>query len=543
MTQVSISAATHPENVIDLSTENYPLELEASDWEARMARLVGFIEESDNLEEEFSAVDGEALEDLASIQSALSPSPEIPTEQPLSSNPFAKLGLVGTGTLAIVLLAGTFLSQMMSGSNQKPSNNDIVSPDPRSQSEDESPSPALEAQIETLKTKLALTEQAEDVKAAQQQLRTAKLIPSAQLVTQTQITPSVTTKDPKEVLPDRIPTPPQPLVQPRPLTVARTVTPPSKPASPRPLPSPKPETDEPSVMLTPRPTPNPTPNPLDEWTRLAKLGSYGQVLATERPNNNQNSAPPVRNTDIQQADSNPASNLTPPAPLISQAKQQSPKSLAVGTSAKAVLATAVFGETTRSRNNNDDDKSENKNLFVVRLKEPLKAVDGTIAIPANTELLTEINSLSEQGLVQLNVVKLITQNNGKLTERNLPPNALVIRGSQGKPLIANQFPNQGSSIAGMDLGLFALGGLGKAAELLNRTDSQIIISGGSTTTTSGNSQRNILAGVFEGGINTVVPLISQRNQQAISQMMQRTNIWFMPAGTQVEIYVNQLMQL
>jgi hypothetical protein len=48
---------------------------------------------------------------------------------------------------------------------------------------------------------------------------------------------------------------------------------------------------------------------------------------------------------------------------------------------------------------------------------------------------------------------------------------------------------------------------------------------------------------MEGGTSSVVPQIAQRNQQAIAQMMQRTNIWFLPAGTEVEVYINQLLQL
>lgn len=53
----------------------------------------------------------------------------------------------------------------------------------------------------------------------------------------------------------------------------------------------------------------------------------------------------------------------------------------------------------------------------------------------------------------------------------------------------------------------------------------------------------VLTSLVEGGINTVLLPISQRNQQAISQIkMQRTNIWFLHAGKDIEIYVNQAMQ-
>nr|WP_323808697.1 hypothetical protein [Nostoc sphaeroides] len=213
-----------------------------------------------------------------------------------------------------------------------------------------------------------------------------------------------------------------------------------------------------------------------------------------------------------------------------------------------------------------DEGGQGKNVFVIKSQEALKSKDGTTVIPANTEFLAEITSINEQGLLQMNVTKLISQNNGNPTEQSLPSNAIIIRGTQGKPLIAGKYPGQSSSIASMDLGLFVLGGLGKAAELINRPDTKVLplyggnlgnidngnIENGGNGNANGNgnnyisgyttiteNRRNLLAGVVEGGFNSVVPQIAQRNQQAIAQMSQPTNIWFMQAGTTVELYVNQ----
>lgn len=94
-----------------------------------------------------------------------------------------------------------------------------------------------------------------------------------------------------------------------------------------------------------------------------------------------------------------------------------------------------------------------------------------------------------------------------------------------------------------DAGQFVLGGIGKAAELFNRTESEVITTATGTVVSNRNPRRNIWAGILEGGVRTVVPQITQRNQQAISQMMQRTNVWFLPAGTEVEVYINQSLQL
>jgi hypothetical protein len=326
----------------------------------------------------------------------------------------------------------------------------------------------------------------------------------------------------------------------------------------------KPNTQpQPVVNITP---PSP-PNPFEEWRRLAKLGSYGQVSATDQPSNVAAAPEPANNPQPQEE--TPQQETPAPAPTVSQAQPLGQKSLAIGTTAKAVLATAIFGETTRSGGGDETGEGGAKNVFVIRLKEPLKSTDGAIAFPANTEFLAEIGSLSEQGLLQMNVTKVISQNNGNPTEQSLPNNAMIIRGTQGKPLVANKFPGQSSSIASMDLGLFVLGGLGKAAELINRPDTRVVFpeyppndaQGQSSNpdeqddpenrnpTGRGNyygypitvteNRRNLAAAVVEGGFNSVVPQIAQRNQQAIAQMSQPTNIWFVPAGSTVELYVNQ----
>ncbi|MHC5598888.1 MAG: TrbI/VirB10 family protein [Nostoc sp.] len=530
MTRYSIPAETPPKNGFTLTTDDRQPEVESLDWESQMSRLVGF-------EQESSSTDTPGLEESVTAQEFLSQPQQVQTKQPFSSNPFAKLALVGAATLVIVLVGGVFLSKLMTTSSQKPKN--IVSPEVQSQPTNESSSQQLEADVDTLKTKLALTEQAQLVKAAQQQLRIAKSMPTVALQQ-----PSVSSRGKQEVIPTPAPT----VYIPRTVTVERIV---KVPAS-QPLPLSQVPVVNPTTQPVGNITPSSPPNPFEEWTKLAKLGSYGQVSATDQPNNIA-----AASTPAPEQIPKPNPDETTPAPAVSQAQPQGQKTVAVGSSAKGILATAIFGETTKSTSGNEG--SEQKNVFVIRLQEPLKSTDGAIALPANTEFLAEIRSLSEQGLLQMNVVKVISQNNGNPTERSLPNNAIIIRATQGKPLIANKFPSQRSSIASMDTGLFVLGGLSKAAELINVPDTQILplnstssvpnSNGTGSTTTSSTTittvtqpRRNLAAGVVEGGLNSVVPQIAQRNQQAIAQMSQQTGIWFLPAGTNVEMYVNQVTQ-
>ncbi|MEH2412721.1 hypothetical protein [Nostoc sp.] len=538
MTRYSIPTETPAQNGFTLTTDDHQPEVESLNWESQMSRLVGFEQES--------STDTEGAEESVTAQEFLSQPQEVQTKQPFSSNPFAKLALVGAATLAIVLVGGVFLSKLMTTSSQKPKN--IVSPEARSQPISPSSSQQLAGEVDTLKTKLALTEQAQLVKAAQQQLRIAKSTPTLALQK-----PSVSSKDREKV----IPTPQATVYVPRTVTVERV----APVLAAQPLLSPPVLNTQPVANITP---PSP-PSPLDEWKRLAKLGSYGQVNATNQPIA---SAPELpNNPQPQQQTPNPNPNQTTPAPAVSQAQPQGQKTVPVGNSARAVLATAIFGEST-TKSSGGNEEGEAKNVFVIRLTEPLKSTDGAIAVPANTEFLAEIRSLSEQGLLQMNVVKVISHSNdGNLTEQSLSNNAIILRATQGKPLIANKFPSSSSSIASMDAGLFILGGLGKAAELVNRPDTKLVpytisssngtIDGESTNNNTNNNtntststglttitenRRNLAAGVLEGGLNSVVPQIAQRNQQAIAQMSQQTNVWFLPAGTNVEIYANQPTQ-
>jgi hypothetical protein len=556
MTRYSIPSENLPQNLVS------PPELDSLDWESRMAKLVGLVEESSSVNtDEAVAVEEESTSSLQ----PLSDPQEVRTKESLSSNPFAKLGLVGAGTLGIVLVAGVFLSQLMNTGKQQPKKNNVSM---RSQPISDLRPQQLQSELETLKTKLALTEQAEAVKAAQQKLRLQKPTP-----TQVASRPVSRTQPPAPVnrvrIPvERIPTPVRTVYVPRVVTVERVVKAPAvplKPANPKILPSPLPivaANTQPIVTATPKPTP--TPDPLQEWARLAKLGSYGMVSVTG--NSVQAATPttptpaptpiPVRNTRLQATNTEPDNE--PPedsTPAFSQTKQQTPKSVAVGTRAKAVFATAVYGETTRSTNSNKKDES-GKDVFVARLKEPLKSVDGAIALPAKTEFLVQVRSISEQGFLQLDVVKVILPNNNSFTEKSLPANAITVRATEGKPLIASQFSNQGGSGVGLtDVGVFVLNGAGKAAEIFNRPDTRIQCVNNGITTTSNNgttsnncfqttdNRRNILAGILEGGATNIAQQVSQRNQQNISKRQaQRTNVWFMPAGKEIEIYVNQTTQ-
>ncbi len=492
MKRFSSSVQTSLDSIVD-TTEDPTKDL--SDWELKMSKLMGL-----NSEESIDAENNTNLAQEEPFNLLATDSPqESRTEQPISANPLAKLGLVATVTLGIVVLAGVFLSQIINGGHRPANQGKSLALEQKAPAKSESQE--LATQVEELKTKLALSGQIEAMKAAQETLRrtprTVSVSPFKTPIAATGSVKIVYVPKTKIVTVERIVKVPQPRNS-QPALVSRAIAQPI-PAKSTNQPKINPTApQEPSVVAT-------SPEPVATPSSLKQVSN--PILANSVPNK------------------------------IEEVKSSIP----AGTTVKAVLATSVFGETTISANNTSNEKE--KNIFVVRLIEPLKSIDGVIVFPENTELLTEINTLSEQGLLQLNVLKVVRKNNAALTEMSLPKNALTISSVEGKPLIASQHPNQSSAVAGLDVGLFFLGGLSKIAELTNRTQAQVVTSNAAgSVITNANPKNNIVAGFIEGGSSSVVPQIAQRNQQAISTMTQRTNIWFIPAETQVEVHVNQLLQ-
>ncbi|NMG10305.1 TrbI/VirB10 family protein [Brasilonema sp. UFV-L1] len=551
------------------------------DWHERMANLVGLEEETppSNKEKNGSETASQTPDETPAQPSH--PSSQR-TKQPLSSNPFAKVGLVGAATLSVVLVAGAFLSQLMSGTNKTPQKNfpQITRKNEADKIEQIRP----EEEIEILKTKLALAEQAKAVKTAQLQLKTVKPPTQAK---PTPAQPKPRTQTVTRVVVQRVPTPAQTVYVPR--VVERIVRVPqrvvvqARPTVTQPTQPPQPiqriqPTQRPQPIQTPQPTPTPSISPVFE---LSIPGLSPQDIAqipfslsipsptptpsftptpTPTPTATPTpslprvaSSPPSRlGSELNSRDRETTDNPSTSA-LINRLTQHSSKSIAVGTKAKAVLATAVFGEGSRpgtnnnnDRNNNNNNNNKNDSTFVVRLKEPLKSIDGAVALPANTELLTQIQQLSDGGMMQLKVVSVISQNKGKLTEISLPESAMKVRAPNGRPLLAKKYPDKSGKISGMDTFIFGLGGAGKIGEILNRPETKFRTydcgtSGNNTCAyTETRQQRNIPAAVLEGGMNALVPQLNNRNNQAINELIQKSNIWYLPVGTEVEVFANQI---
>ena len=181
--------------------------------------------------------------------------------------------------------------------------------------------------------------------------------------------------------------------------------------------------------------------------------------------------------------------------------------------------------------------------FLVVLADPLMDNSSRVAIPAGSLLTVKVDRTSEDGLVQMSATQAVWEENGFQRELVLPSRTLLIRGGGGNPLMAESYGDVGGDIAAMDMGQFALGAIRRVGELYTRSDSRVQTGDGTTVITESNPAPNILAGVLEGGTDAILDSISERNQRAIERLEQRPRIPYIPAGTSVQVFVNQSMQM
>jgi hypothetical protein len=283
-------------------------------------------------------------------------------------------------------------------------------------------------------------------------------------------------------------------------------------------------------------TPNDEPiiNPQERWQQLVRLGSYGSVrpessakpesiIQAESP---QTPEPQAKLTTWERQDSTVVPTIDPLPP------EPQPTSLIAGTNAAGVFETPLVL---------DDSKSNDR--FTIALSEAIPDATGKTALPANTKLTVQVEGVSQTGRVQLSATTATWSQEGQTKEMTLPTGAIQIRGDQGRPLMAQQFEDKGKELAALDRGQFILSAIRGASEQLIQSNTRVQTGGGSTVVTQENQRPNVLAGALQGGTDTLLTTIGERNKRAVEEIQQRLPIRYIAAGTPVQVFVNQSVQL
>ncbi len=217
------------------------------------------------------------------------------------------------------------------------------------------------------------------------------------------------------------------------------------------------------------------------------------------------------------------------------------RSLQVGDKAQGQLVTPVIwaGNEARAAATKSTQESPAGEKFIIQLQEPLTDKDGFVTLAIGTQIVAQVVEVNESGWLKLNVSQIVVDNQ----EYMLPPGAISIRGVDGQPLIASKWGDRDSAIASGDISTFLFGSLSRVGQVLTQPDSQSSTTtsgfGFSSSTTNQSGGRNLLGAILDGGFTPLTQQILKRNEQRIQELTSRPDVWYVPAGTSVQVFVNQ----
>jgi hypothetical protein len=515
------------------------------------------------------------------------------TQPTFATNPFAKFGAVGLILLVVFGTGATFLNTIISGKPRTaPKLTASKSEKPKVLfREDTKPA---EVENGKLKASLALSTQAEKIKSQEESKNTKTPIPQSN----SQIKPElndrkVNTTQPKKAtvvnrppmnssMPRRVrqnsyPTPRNYYPSPR-VSIPQSIQTATKP-NPLPAPSPVKTISSPTIVKPPE------IDPTEQWLAVNQLGSYGtaeiainneqQTIEGIKPALHEEPVPTTipravplmvqdqrkeitiypeplyaeeariletdgsmltrRRYDSYRDCTKYKENLYCPEPL------QGIRQLKIGQTMTGKLITPLTWDNNSVENANTKqptlDQEEN---FIVQITEPLKDKKGFINLPKDTQIITKVKNVAESGLVQLQATQIII--NGK--QYILPPQAISIRGNSGLPLMASKRGSKNQNIAARDAETFVVGSLAKVGKVLNQPKSEQFstsssFGGNNSFSSIRRSNSNILGAVLEGGFEPLTERVKERNKRKLSEIERRKKVWYVPANTDIQIFVNQ----
>ena len=488
----------------------------------------------------------------------------------------AKAGLVWGGSLLGVVAVVTFYSGVVGKVGHRPPKAEVQQAEEEKTPEDERVA-ALQQSESQAKAELAMQRQ------QQQLVELNSQDPKDQAATATR-TPATPGTAPATPAANRTASTARPATAPRPAPVARPVRA-SRVVDRSPPPRAVPAVVRSASLPVTRPAPLPTAarasvrssappvDPQQEWQRLAGLGSYGSVVpspialassrsaltprtATTRPTPRSATAslpsrsaarpisPPTATPAVERSTAPPLaqyvrSQSTTPAVSEEQSRLRSlpqatsRRTVLVGSSAGAeVVSTIVWSPQTQP---------SSSPRFLIRLAEPLLDRDDQPILPADSLLVVSPRPLAdESGLADLEVVSVVTGE----AEYTPPAGAIVIRGAHGDALIARG--ERPGNTLGRDAAVIVSSMLSEVGGLLNRPTTQTLTSistggGTSTTRSSTTPPPNYLGAALEAGFGTLSDILDERNQAAISEVMTALEVFQIPGGTEVQVFVNRTL--
>lgn len=237
----------------------------------------------------------------------------------------------------------------------------------------------------------------------------------------------------------------------------------------------------------------------------------------------------------------PSSNDTEQRILNERSLDREPMRVAIGTTvpAKVVLPMMASQET-----------GQGLGRFTVELTEDVISIDGRVALPKGTFLVTEVNRVEKStSRVDQSAVAIVYKDwAGNTQEQQLPANSLLIRGANNQPLIAQSFENGSGIVAGQDLLVGGLTALGKVGELLNQPDEESFsnfdapFSNGQTFSRK-RRKPNIFGASLEGFFGVTADRLRKRADTITDEQYSRPKLMVVKRGQSVSVVFNTFFEI
>ena len=189
--------------------------------------------------------------------------------------------------------------------------------------------------------------------------------------------------------------------------------------------------------------------------------------------------------------------------------------------------------------------------FAIELTEPLRDINGEVALAAGTVLITQLTEILDANILRQQVVAIVYRDDqGQVRQEALEPGVLMVRGEDNRPLVAQVRNDDGGSDFGDDVLVGALSALGNIGAVLNAPDAVTTATseaaGGTsststTTTVTSGQDEDVVAAALEGFFTPV----SERVAERFEQQSQNTSspYLFVPEGQAVSVFVNGVLEV
>lgn len=179
----------------------------------------------------------------------------------------------------------------------------------------------------------------------------------------------------------------------------------------------------------------------------------------------------------------------------------------------------------------------------ISLSRPLVS-DGVEVLPAGTEMIVQIESLSESGAVSLKSVAIVLPGDSEMTALNIPTEAISILAVEGGYPVARAEDSSERQLRNIDRQQAMLGAMGGAGEFLTRPESETSVVGlGGSSFSRNYGSGSIFGSILSGAANQMLQSRSNRLEEEADQLTERPTIWSIEQGRQLQLFITQEIQL